>query len=254
MSKAYDVMTKSLATCRPDDNAMTVAKIMKDRDIGDVLVVDDGKLLGIVTDRDLAVNALSEGEDAGSSPISRYMTRSLITGAATWGLNKIAKTMAKNQIRRLPIVENGEIVGIISLGDIARHYGRKDIITDSLKNISRPNNTSSLLHDGSLGKWLGIGLLGLTAGAAYWLTMSHTGQQFRKQVIHSKTYNTARQAINDAGVMMLDKVNEAATSKSAQNLRKQVKANIKDISSQIPTSQYKSIKNKAIKTKKIWFQ
>lgn len=249
MSKAFEIMTRSLATCQPDDSAIKVAKIMKERDIGDVLVVEDGKLLGIVTDRDLAVNALSDGDDLGASPVSRFMTRNLITGTANWGLNKIAKTMAKHQVRRLPIIENGEVVGIISLGDIARHYTRKDIITDSLKTISRPNNASALLQDGSLGKWLGIGLLGLSAGAAYWLTMSYSGQEFRKQIVHSKPYNTAKHTIGVAGVKMLDKVNEAASSKEVKNLRRQVKSNLKGISSQIPT-----IQNKAIKTRRIWFR
>lgn len=252
MSTAYDVMTKSLATCRPDDSAMDVAKVMKERDIGDVLVVDDGKLMGIVTDRDLAVNALMDGDDAGSTPISKYMTKNLVTGTASWGLKKIAKTMAKNQVRRLPIVDNGEVVGIISLGDIARHYGRKDIITESLKSISRPNNASAMLSDGSLGKWLGIGMLALSAGAAYWLTMSYSGQEFRKQMMRSKTYNNAKQAIGVAGVKMLDKVNEAASSKEVKKLRKQVRSNIKDISSQIPAIQYRA--NKAIKNRKMWFR
>lgn len=246
MSKAYEVMTKSLATCHPDDNAQKVAKIMKERDIGDVLVVEDGKLLGIVTDRDLAVNALADGSDGHSSPISRYMSTNIVTGAATWGLNKIAKTMAKNQIRRLPIVEDGEVVGIISLGDVARHYGRKDVVTESLKTISRPNYASSLMQNGGLGKWLGISLLGLTAGAAYWLTSSHTGQEFRKQMMHSKTYNTAKQALYMAGGRVRDKVNEAASSKEAKNIRRQVKANIKGFSSQLPTIQYKSGRNKRI--------
>jgi predicted nucleotide-binding protein (sugar kinase/HSP70/actin superfamily) len=123
------------------------------------------------------------------------------------------------------------------------------VVTESLKNISKPNNASSMVHDGSLGKWLGIGLLGLSAGAAYWLTMSYSGQEFRKQVVRSKTYNSAKQAIGEAGAMMIDKVNEAASSKSAKKLRKQVKSNIKGISSQIPTIQYKAGKNK-----KMWFR
>jgi CBS domain-containing protein len=244
MSKAYEIMTKSLATCHPDDSAVKVASIMKERDIGDVLVVEDGRLLGIVTDRDLAVNALSEGRDIQSTPISRYMSTNIITGTAKWGLNKIAKTMAKHQIRRLPIVENDEVVGIISLGDIARHSNRKDVITESLKKISKPNNTSALLQDGSLGKWLGLSLLGLSLGAGYWLTMSHTGQEFRKQVSGSKSYKTAMQAVSTAGEKVIGKVNDAASSKEARHLRRQIRSNIRGISSQLPTIQYKAPKNK----------
>jgi CBS domain-containing protein len=249
MSKAYEIMTKALATCHPDDNAMDVARIMKDRDIGDVLVVEDGKLLGIVTDRDLALNALTENHDARTTPVSKYMTTNLVTGAADWGLNKISKTMAKYQIRRLPIVENEEVVGIISLGDIARNYGRKDVVTESLKNISRPNNASTLFRNGSVGKWIGLSLLGLVAGASYWLTMSHTGQQFRKQMIHNKTYKNAMNAVNMAGERVIGKVNEAASSKEAKNIRRQIRSNIRDLSSQLPTISYKPPRHKPV-----WFR
>lgn len=249
MSKAYEIMTKSLATCHPDDSAGKVAKIMKERDIGDVLVVEEGKLQGIVTDRDLAINVLSDGHDMETSPVSRYMTTDIVTGSADWGLNKVAKTMAKYQIRRLPILENGEVVGIISLGDIARNYGRKDVVTDSLKYISKPNGFSSILHSGSIGKWLGLSLLGLSAASAYWLTMSHTGQEFRKQVKKSKPYNTAVQAMYMAGDKVADRVNEAASSKQVKNLRHQVRTSVKEFSSQLPTIQYKPPRNK-----RMWFR
>jgi CBS domain-containing protein len=260
MSKAYEIMTKSLATCRPDDNAADVARIMKDRDIGDVLVVEDGKLLGIITDRDLAVNALTDNHDANSTPISKYMSTDLVTGAAQWGLNKIAKTMSKNQVRRLPIVEDGEVVGIISLGDIARYNGRKDVVTESLRNISRPNNASALLKNGSMGRWLGLSFLGLVAGASYWLTMSHNGQQFRKQMLHNKTYKNAMNAVNMAGERVIgrvnmagesviSRVNEAASSKEAKHLRRQIRSNIRDLSSQLPTISYKPPKNRPV-----WFK
>lgn len=248
MSKAYEIMTKSLATCHPEDSAVKVAKIMKERDIGDVLVVSEGKLQGIITDRDLAVKALSDGHDMESAPVSKYMSTDIVTGASNWGLNKVAKTMAKHQIRRLPILEDGEVVGIISLGDVARHYGRKDVVTDSLKYISKPNGISSLFHTVNLGKWLGFSLLGLSAASAYWLTMSHTGQEFRKQVIKSKPYNSAIQAVNTAGANVADKVNEAASSKPVKNFRRQVRTGMKELSTQLPTIQYKPPKNRSV-----WF-
>ena len=117
MAKAYEVMTKSLAVCHPDDSAALAASIMKDRDIGNVLVVEDGQLRGIVTDRDLVVNGLAHEDNLLNSPVSKYMSSDVITGESDWSLNKIAKTMARHQVRRLPILQNGQVAGIISLGD-----------------------------------------------------------------------------------------------------------------------------------------
>jgi len=245
MTKAYEVMTKTLATVHPDDSVAHAAKIMKERDIGDVLIVDEGKLQGIVTDRDLALYAMAEGDNPQSSPVSRYMTPNIITGSSGWSLNKVANTMAKHQIRRLPIVDDDEVVGIISLGDVARQYGRKDVIYDSLKNISRPNYYSSNTPKSGVGKWIGLSLAALAVGAMSWMTWSHTGKQFKKQMVHSKPYYTAAQAMNYART----KVNEAATSKKANELRRQVRSNIKGISAQLPTIQYRPPKKRGA-----WFR
>ena len=74
MSKAYEVMTHALATCAPDESVANVAAIMRDRDIGNVLVVEDGNLRGIVTDRDLALQALTGRDDPLLTPIQKFMS------------------------------------------------------------------------------------------------------------------------------------------------------------------------------------
>jgi CBS domain-containing protein len=106
MYKAKEIMTQSLATCSPDDNAAHVAEIMKDRDIGNVIVMENGRLRGIVIDRNLAVGALTDDGEPQNQPIRKYMNPKVIAGEPNWNLNKIARIMAKNQIRRLPIEEN----------------------------------------------------------------------------------------------------------------------------------------------------
>lgn len=267
MVKAYEVMTKSLAICHPDDNAALAAGLMKDRDIGNVLVVEDGQLRGIVTDRDLVVNGLANDDNLLDSPVSKYMSSDVITGEADWSLNKIARTMARHQIRRLPILQHGQVAGIISLGDIARQYDRKGTVSDSLKEISEPNGITTRIRNGHLGSWLGLSALALTSGLMAWLTWSHSGQQLKKQVIRSKPYysatqavNIAREKVNDAATskkarnlrrqvksnleVAKEKVNDAATSKTARNLRKQVKANLKELYSQLPTIEYKPSRHK----------
>src|SRR5512133_1805474 len=135
MSKANEVMTRALATCAPDASVAHVAAMMRDRDIGNMLVVEDGRLRGIVTDRDLALQALTGKDDPLQTPISKFMSTKVVTGEAPWSLEQVAKTMAKQQIRRLPIVQKGQLVGIVSLGDLARYEARRDVVTKSLRAI-----------------------------------------------------------------------------------------------------------------------
>ena len=94
MLKAYDVMTRPLATCAPDTSVTDVAATMRDRDIGDVLIVEEGQLRGIVTDRDLALQALTGQDDPRQTPIHKYMSTKVITGESAWSLEQVAKIMA----------------------------------------------------------------------------------------------------------------------------------------------------------------
>src|SRR5512141_114496 len=109
MPRISEIMTNELATVPPDTTVADVAAIMRDRDIGDVLVVEDGKLRGIITDRDLALQVLAEDHDPQSATVEDFMNKNVITGDATWNLDRAAKTMAKYQVRRLPVVEAGRL-------------------------------------------------------------------------------------------------------------------------------------------------
>ncbi len=245
MRMANEIMTQSLATCSPDDSVAHVATIMRDRDIGNVLVMDDGKLTGIVTDRDLAIQALSDNNDPIKTPVSRFMNTKIITGEPDWSMNKIARTMAKHQIRRLPIVEDGRLVGIISLADIARHENRKGVISRSLKAVSRPAETSRADGSNHTGALVGLGLLALASTAVALLTWNRSGRELRKQVADSKFYHSAQQAMNDAR----DRVDEAASSKTARDIRRRIQTNMKDLSAQLPSIEYKPPKKKTV-----WFR
>jgi CBS domain-containing protein len=143
MLKAYEVMTHALATCAPDASVAHVAGLMRDRDVGDVLVVENGNLSGIVTDRDLALQALTGEYDPLETPIHKFMNTKVVTGEADWSMKQVAKSMAKHQIRRLPIVQDGQLVGIVSLGDVARFEDRKAVVSNSLQAISTPNDITT---------------------------------------------------------------------------------------------------------------
>jgi CBS domain-containing protein len=244
MLKTYEVMTRALATCTPDTSVSQVAAIMRDRDIGNVLVVEDGELRGIVTDRDLALQALTGKDDPLQIPVRKFMSTKLITGESTWSLKQVAKIMAKHQIRRLPIVEEGQLVGIVSLADLALNEDRKDVVTKSLQAVSTPAGISFSGRSGHAGKLIGLALAGLAATVAAWLTWNHSGQDLRKRMAKSEIYHTAQQAIGTAR----DEVNKAASGKWAHDMRHQMRSSLKNLSQQLPTLEYKPPKRKSI-----WF-
>lgn len=244
MLKAYEVMTRTLATCSSDTSVAQVAATMRDRDIGNVLIVDDGKLRGIVTDRDLVLQALTGEDDPLETPISKFMSTKIITGNVDWSLDQVAKTMAQHQIRRLPIVHNGQLMGIISLGDVALYENRKDVVTDSLQAISAPVGFSTSGHSKSGGVLLGLALTTLAAAMIAWFTWSHSGRALRKQMAESELYHQAQHTVNTA----VDKVDEAASSRPMRNLRRRMHSNLNNLSARLPTIEYKPPKRKPI-----WF-
>jgi CBS domain-containing protein len=240
MLKAYEVMTHALATCGPDESVTLVAAIMRDRDIGNVLVVEDGKLRGIVTDRDLALKALTGKDDPLQTPIHKFMSTKVVTGEAEWSLEQVAEIMAKHQIRRLPIVQDGQLVGIVSLGDVALHEDRKDVVKKSLQAISAPIGISASGQSGLVGALIGFALATLATTLVAWLTWNHTGRALREQMAKSEIYHTAQHAVSAAR----DKVDEAASSKTVRDLAHQMRSNLNDLTAQLPTLEYKTAKRK----------
>jgi CBS domain-containing protein len=248
--KAYEVMTHALATVSPETSVSAVAAIMRDRDIGDVLIMEDGKLRGIVTDRDLAIQALSGNIDPQETPITKFMNAKVVKGEADWPLDKVADVMSKNQIRRLPIMRNDQLVGIISLGDLALNEHRKDVVSKSLQAISKPIPVTGG-GAGMAGGLLTFLLAASVATAALWLTFHRNGKEFRKQVSKSDIYHNAQDVVSTAK----DKVGEAANSKQVRQLAHQVRTNLKDLTEQVSdlTAQVSLLDGKSVRRKHTLF-
>jgi CBS domain-containing protein len=243
MLKAFEVMSRPLATCAPEANVTDVAAMMRDRDIGDVLIVEDGKLRGIVTDRDLTLQALTGQDDPRQTPIRKYMSTKVVTGESTWNLTQVSSVMAEHQIRRLPIVQDGRLVGIISLGDVARYEDQNHVVAQSLQAISEPQGVSFSTgpgRGGVLAALAAIAMAALATTAFAWLTWNQSGQALRKQISDSEVYHTALDALSVAR----DKVDEAATSKQMRDFRHEVGAKVNDLAAQLPTVGYKPAKRK----------
>jgi CBS domain-containing protein len=114
-----EVMTRDPRTVNADDAIIEAARIMRDSDIGDAVVIDDGQVNGIVTDRDIVVRGVADGRDAGSTPVSEVCTTGVETIDPGASVDDALRLMREHDIRRLPVTKNGRPVGILSLGDLA---------------------------------------------------------------------------------------------------------------------------------------
>lgn len=113
-----NIMKKDVVTVSPDSSIREAARLMKKNNIGYLLVVDNGRLEGCFTDRDI-VTGLADGKDLDGSKVSEFMKTDVITVSPDTDTFDASKIMAKNKIRRLPVLENNRISGIVSSADIA---------------------------------------------------------------------------------------------------------------------------------------
>ena len=117
--KIRDVMTKSVTTVRHESTLVDAARLMHQNDIGDVLVQDGDKLCGIVTDRDIVVRAVAEERDPSSTTVGEICSHELFSLTPDATIEEAKKMMSDRAVRRLPVIDKGKPVGIVSLGDIA---------------------------------------------------------------------------------------------------------------------------------------
>jgi CBS domain-containing protein len=115
-----EVMTSEVKACEPDTSVSEAAKVMAKEDVGPVPVVEEGRLTGIVTDRDIVVRVVAEGRDPSSTTVGEIASRDLVTVSPDDDLDMALKQLAQNQVRRIPVVEGGRLVGIVAQADIAR--------------------------------------------------------------------------------------------------------------------------------------
>lgn len=117
-----DVMTGEPRTVSNGDTVLEAARLMREEDAGVVPIVDGGRLVGVVTDRDVALRLVAEGKDAGSTTVDEIASRELVTIDPQQSLDEAARLMAEHQLRRLPVCEeDGRLVGIVAQADVAKH-------------------------------------------------------------------------------------------------------------------------------------
>jgi CBS domain-containing protein len=133
-------MTKDLVTATPEDTIVAVAKLMKNEDIGPVLIVDNNDsrmLVGIVTDRDIVVKVVAEGRDVNTTRVGDVMSKKLVTCRADDDVDVAMKAMAQFQLRRIPVVEDSmRLAGIISQADLATRVDAPEKTGEVVREIS----------------------------------------------------------------------------------------------------------------------
>ena len=131
------LMTTEPVTVEPSTTLGEVAMLMKQEDCGSIPVVEDERLVGIVTDRDIVIRGIAAGTDPKTQRVSAVMSADPVTVGPDDDVTDAEKVMADRQIRRLPVVENGKLVGIIVTAQIAR-AGDKRKVGETLSDISEP--------------------------------------------------------------------------------------------------------------------
>jgi CBS domain-containing protein len=119
--KIREVMTPNPRTVESSAPVIEAAKIMRDEDVGIVPIVEGDRLVGTITDRDIAIRVVAEGKDAQSTTVREIASTQLVTIDPEQDLDEALRLMAQHQVRRLPVVEeDGRLVGIVAQADVAR--------------------------------------------------------------------------------------------------------------------------------------
>jgi CBS domain-containing protein len=132
--KVQEIMSRDIEAASENETLVNIAQKMKEKDVGAIPITDGDELKGIITDRDIAM-CIAEGKDPKSASAKSCMSTSPVTGTPDMDVEEVSRIMGQEQIKRLPIVEDGNrLVGIVSLGDLAV---KADKGKEALKNIKK---------------------------------------------------------------------------------------------------------------------
>jgi len=135
--EVQDIMSRKIVTVSPDENASLAARLLSRYNIGALPVCTrDGRLRGMVTDRDIVLRCIAAGEEPEATRLSNIMTRKVVSVSTHDSVERAASLMAREQVRRLPVEEDGKVVGILSLADIARSRSCSTEAASALSEIS----------------------------------------------------------------------------------------------------------------------
>lgn len=138
--KVRDAMTPGVHSVAPSDSVTEAAQAMKEQDVGSLPVVEAERLVGMVTDRDIIVRAVAEQVDPQTLTVGDVASGDLVTVEPDEDLEEALALMGRHRVRRLPVVENGRLVGVVAQADVALEANEKDAGA-MLEGISQPTST-----------------------------------------------------------------------------------------------------------------
>ena len=141
--KLDELMTRKVEVVAPSASLRQAALLMRDHDVGPVPVVDGGRVVGILTDRDIAVRAVAQGRDPEKTTVAEIMTREVDCCQADEDVEQAAKLMSDKQIRRLVVLDRERrLAGIVSLADLALTTDRPAMVRAVLEDVSKPGHSA----------------------------------------------------------------------------------------------------------------
>lgn len=143
--KVRDIMTKDVVFANKDDSVLTVAKLMKHHNVGAIPIVENAeKVLGMVTDRDIVLNMADYNFDPANTKALTLMSNKVYSVKPEADISSAIALMKKQQIRRLPVIENEKLVGMLSIGDIAVRADYDVEISEAIAEISLPDKPKNI--------------------------------------------------------------------------------------------------------------
>ncbi len=137
--KVKDIMTTNVTYVEPNASILDTAKLMQQHNVGSIPVCDKGSVVGMVTDRDIVVRNIAIGKNPQQTPVSDIMTTGVTSVSPDMEMSQVTKMMANSQVRRVPVVDQNNLVGIVALGDVATDAIFDTEVADTLTEISRPS-------------------------------------------------------------------------------------------------------------------
>lgn len=131
--KAKDIMTKVVVSVNQNSSVTEAADKMKSTDVGSLAVEDNNKMVGMITDRDIVLRSVASN---GNETCGDIMSRDVVTCSPNTDVDEVASLMARHQVKRIPVVDNGSPVGMISLADLSQAQGLKQETMNALSNIT----------------------------------------------------------------------------------------------------------------------
>jgi CBS domain-containing protein len=141
-----DVMTDSVVTATAASSVREVAELMRERNVGSVVLVEDDRPVGFVTDRDLTVSVLADGREP-SDRAEDHASAPVVTGAPDMGVDEAADLMVSHGIRRLPVLDGSRLTGIVTLTDLAVRTGDLDLAHTLTADIARASMPDFYFHE-----------------------------------------------------------------------------------------------------------